>query len=162
MNPFLGARLTANCFSESEHKNDMKKTATVLSLFIAALLAGLFVRYVMTTKPGRSTDESDSDEEKEGFAQREVGMPLDMQTVAGAVGVAGYNGTPPLLGSEPKPVPERPYDMADDTKLFSLATNPMSADCCPSPFSGDRGCICLTDKQVAEFASRGGNRSMKE
>jgi hypothetical protein len=135
----------------------MKKTATVMLLFVAALLAGIFVRYAMATKP---VEESDSEGEKEGFAQREVGMPLDMQTVAGAVGVAGYNGTPPLLGSEPKPVPERPYDMADDTKLFSLANNKMSADCCPSPFSGDRGCICLTDAQVAEFASRGGNRSM--
>ena len=142
-----------------KHKNEMKKTATVIALFLAALLAGLFVRYAMATTPGKSTEE-DSDSEKEGFAQREVGMPLDMQTVAGAVGVAGYNGTPPLLGSEPKPVPERPYDMADDTKLFSLANNKMSADCCPSPFSGDRGCICLTDKQAAEFASRGGNRSM--
>lgn len=91
--------------------------------------------------------------------QREVGMPLDMQPVAGAVGVAGYSGTPPLLGSEPKPVPERPYDMAGDNELFAFQNNKMSADCCPSPFSGDRGCICLTDAQVAEFASRGGNRS---
>lgn len=143
-----------------KHKNDMKKTATVLALFVAALLAGLFVRYAMAAKPGKSTEESDSESEKEGFAQREVGMPLDMQAVEGAVGVAGYNGTPPLLGSEPKPVSEKPYDMADDNKLFSLANNKMSADCCPSPFSGDRGCICLTDAQTAEFASRGGNRSM--
>lgn len=145
-----------------KHKNEMKKTATVVLLFLAALLAGIFVRYAMATKPGKSTEDSDSEGEKEGFAQREVGMPLDMQSVAGSVGVAGYNGTPPLLGSEPKPVSERPYDMADDNKLFSLANNPMSADCCPSPFSGDRGCICLTDAQAAEFASRGGNRSMKE
>jgi hypothetical protein len=145
-----------------KHKNEMKKTATVLALFVAALLAGLFVRYVMATKPGKSTEESDSETEKEGFAQREVGMPLDMQTVEGAVGVAGYNGTPPLLGSEPKPVSARPYEMANDTQLFSLANNPMSADCCPSPFSGDRGCICITDKQASEFATRGGNRSMKE
>jgi hypothetical protein len=145
-----------------KHKNEMKKTATVLALFVAALLAGVFVRYVMATKPGKSVEESDSEGEKEGFAQREVGMPLDMQAVEGAVGVAGYNGTPPLLGSEPKPVSAKPYEMADDTQLFSLATNPMSADCCPSPFSGDRGCICLTEKQAAEFASRGGNRNMKE
>lgn len=139
----------------------MKKTTTVLVLFLAALLAGLFVRYGMTMAPAASADE-ESDSETEHFAQRQVGMPLDMQTVAGAVGVAGYNGTPPLLGSEPKPVPERPYEMANDTQLFSLATNKISADCCPSPFSGDRGCICLTDAQVAEFASRGGNRSSLE
>lgn len=136
----------------------MKKTALVVLLFIAALLAGVFVRYAMVAKPPNAEDER----ETEHFAQREVGMPLDMEPVAGAVGVAGYNGTPPLLGSEPKPVSERPYEMADDTKLFSLANNKMSADCCPSPFSGDRGCLCLTNAQLAEFSTRGGNRSMKD
>lgn len=130
-----------------------------MAFFLAAVLAGLFVRYVMTS-PIKKTDDSDSESEKETFAQREVGMPLDMQDVSGKVGVSGYSGTPPLLGSEPKPVPERPYDMANDSELFQFADNKMSADCCPSPFSGDRGCICLTDKQVSEFASRGGNRSM--
>lgn len=130
-------------------------------LFVAAVLAGLFIRYLPTT-PIKKTEESDSDVEKEGFAQREVGMPLDTQSVAGAVGVSGYNGTPPLLGSEPKPVSEKPYDMANDNELFQFENNKMSADCCPSPFSGDRGCMCLTDKQMAEFASRGGNRSMKD
>lgn len=138
----------------------MKKTATVLAFFLAALLAGLFVRYFVVPSPAKKDD--DSDDEREHFAQREVGMPLDMQTVEGAVGVSGYNGTPPLLGSEPKPVPERPYDMANDSQLFQFADNKMGADCCPSPFSGDLGCVCLTDKQAAEFASRGGNRSMKE
>lgn len=141
----------------------MKKTTVVLVLFLAALLAGVFVRY-FSASPIKNTEESDSESEsgKEGFAQREVGMPLDMESVTGSVGVAGYNGTPPLLGSEPKPVPERPYDMANDNELFQFENNKMSADCCPSPFSGDRGCICLTEKQVQEFASRGGNRSMKE
>lgn len=96
---------------------------------------------------------------KESFAQREVGMPLDMQAVEGATGVAGYNGTPPLLGSEPKPVSEKPYDMANDNELFLFEGNRMSADCCPSPFSGDRGCICLTNKQLKEFETRGGNHA---
>lgn len=144
----------------------MKKTATVVALFVAALLAGLFLRYLSATahpiKRSEKEDDSDSEGEREHFAQREVGMPLDMQPVAGSVGVAGYNGTPPLLGSEPKPLSEKPYEMANDTELFQFEGNKMSADCCPSPFSGDRGCVCLTDKQVAEFASRGGNRSMKE
>jgi hypothetical protein len=97
--------------------------------------------------------------EKETFAQREVGMPLDMQAVEGAVGVAGYNGTPPLLGSEPKPISEKPYDMSNDNELFIFEGNRMSADCCPSPFSGDRGCVCLTNKQIKEFETRGGNHA---
>lgn len=136
----------------------MKKTTLVLVLFVAALLAGLFVRYSKTASPIQRSEE----ETKETFMQREVGMPLDMQSVEGSVGVSGYNGTPPLLGSEPKPVSDKPYEMANDSELFQFADNKMSADCCPSPFSGDRGCICLTDKQAAEFASRGGNRSSKE
>ena len=140
----------------------MKKTVAVFAFFIAALLAGLFLNYSKMSPIKKTVDEdsdSESEDGKETFIQREVGMPLDMQPVAGAVGVAGYSGTPPLLGSEPKPVPERPYDMANDNELFAFQNNKMSADCCPSPFSGDRGCICLTDAQVAEFASRGGHRS---
>jgi hypothetical protein len=140
----------------------MKKTLVVVALFVAALLAGLFSRFFTTSSPIKRSEESDSEGETEHFFQREIGMPLEMQTVAGATGVAGYNGTPPLLGSEPKPVPERPYDMANDQELFQFSGNRMSADCCPSPFSGDRGCVCLTDKQIADFSSRGGNRSSKD
>jgi hypothetical protein len=140
----------------------MKKTAVVLVLFLAALLTGVFMRFWGSSSPVKCGSDSESEDGKERFFQREIGMPLDMQAVAGKTGVAGYNGTPPLLGSEPKPVPERPYDMANDQQLFQFEGNRMSADCCPSPFSGDRGCVCLTDKQLAEFASRGGNRSSKD
>jgi hypothetical protein len=124
----------------------MKRTFAVLIFFVAAVLAGLFIRSSVAL-PVVSAPE------KETFAQKEKGMPLDMAPVK------GYEGTSPILGSEPKPVPEKPYDMANDTELFMFEGNKMGADCCPSPFSGDRGCICLTDKQKAEFASRGGNRS---
>jgi hypothetical protein len=139
----------------------MKKTTVVLAIFLAALLAGVILRTLSKTSPVKGGEESDSDSEdgKERFFQRELGMPLEMQQVAGPSGVAGFSGTPPLLGSEPKPVPERPYDMANDQQLFQFEGNRMSADCCPSPFSGDRGCVCLTDKQLALFSSRGGNRS---
>jgi hypothetical protein len=142
----------------------MKKTTVVFAAFLAALLAGLFLRYLGTSSPVKRGEDSDSESEdgKERFFQREIGMPLEMQQVAGPSGVAGYSGTPPLLGSEPKPVPERPYDMANDQQLFQFEGNRMSADCCPSPFSGDRGCVCLTDKQLADFSSRGGNRSSKD
>ena len=128
----------------------MKKTLFVTLLFIAALLSGLFLKYASVAAP--------QNVEKETFMQREVGMPLDMQAVEGAVGVAGYSGTPPLLGSEPKPVSDKPYEMANDTELFMFENNRISADCCPSPFSTGAGCVCLTDAQVKEFSSRGGNR----
>jgi hypothetical protein len=129
----------------------MKRTTVVYAFFIAALLAGLFARTMTSITPVVV--------EKETFIQREKGMPLDMIATEGAVGVAGYNGTPPLLGSEPKPLSEKPYDMANDNELFQFSGNKVGADCCPSPFSSDIGCICLTDAQRKEFASRGGNRS---
>jgi len=127
----------------------MKRTVVVIIFFLAALLAGLFLS--MPTPPGEVA--------KEHFAQRQVGMPLDMQSVEGGGVPAGYNGTSPLLGSEPKPLSEKPYDMANDQELFQFENNKISADCCPSPFSSDRGCVCLTDSQRKEFESRGGNRA---
>ena len=129
----------------------MQKTIAVLVFFLAALLAGIFAQTM--TPPVPSKDMEAPTLGKEKFMQREVGMPLDMGPVA------GYTGTSPILGSEPKPVPEKPYDMANDQELFQFEGNRISADCCPSPFSSDRGCVCLTDAQLKEFATRGGNRA---
>lgn len=141
----------------------MNRTTTVLLFFVAAVLAGLFLGVRETMKCGERNVSIEMMENKgsvkETFFQRQVGMPLDMQGVEGATGVAGYSGTPPLLGSEPKPLSEKPYDMANDNELYQFEGNKVGPECCPSPFSGDRGCICLTDSQKAEFASRGGNKS---
>lgn len=123
----------------------MKKTLAVLVVFLAALLAGLF----LTAPPPPATEDT-----KETFAQKQVGMPLEMQA---AEGVSGYAATSPILGSEPKPVPERPYEMANDTELFQFKDNRVGAECCPSPFSTDRGCVCLTDSDRTIFRTRGGN-----
>jgi len=136
----------------------MKRTTVVIILFVAALLAGLFLNNSMVpaVKPVKEEDDG-----KERFMQRQVGMPLDMQSVEGAVGVAGYNGTPPLLGSEPKPTPERPYDMSGEpTPEGSLVENRMGPECCPSAYSGDGGCICMTSEERKIAMTRGGNRSM--
>lgn len=127
----------------------MQKTAIVLAFFFAALLAGFFALSRQT--PAKPAD--DNTEAKETFMQREKGMPLDMQPVA------GYAGTSPILGSEPKPISEKPYEMANDQELFQFEGNRISADCCPSAFSTDRGCVCLTDAQLKDFANRGGNRA---
>ena len=133
----------------------MTKTIVVLAFFLAALLAGLFMNYSSAVAPSKVSEDGG----KEHFAQREVGMPLDMQLVEGGGVPAGYSGTSPLLGSEPKPISEKPYDMANDQELFQFENNKISADCCPSPFSTDIGCVCLTDAQRNEFESRGGNRA---
>ena len=85
--------------------------------------------------------------------QQEKGMPLAMGAVK------GFSGGSPILGSEPLPTPEHPYDKTDDVPLYAFANNKQSPDCMGSPFSGDLGYVCLTDAQRAEFAARGGNRS---
>lgn len=127
----------------------MQKTIVVLAFFLAALLAG----YVAMSQQAPAKPADDNVDGKEKFMQREKGMPLDMEPVA------GYTGTSPILGSEPKPISEKPYDMANDTELFQFENNRISADCCPSAFSTDRGCVCLTDSQLKDFANRGGNRA---
>lgn len=129
----------------------MQKTITVLIFFLAALLAGVFAQTMM--KPAVPSKDMEAQGGKETFMQREKGMPLDMEPVA------GYTGTSPILGSEPKPVSEKPYDMANDQELFQFEGNRISADCCPSAFSTDRGCVCLTDAQLKDFSNRGGNRA---
>ena len=80
-------------------------------------------------------------------------MPLATQAVQ------GYSGGSPILGTEPQATPLHPYDKTDDVKLYEFANNKQSADCCPSPFSGDLGCVCLTAEQKALYGSRGGNRA---
>jgi hypothetical protein len=90
---------------------------------------------------------------KERFMQQEKGMPLETKAVQ------GYSGSSPLMGEEPMPTPAHPYDQTDDAKLYAFAGNEQSAECCPSPFSGDLGCVCLTNAQKTEFATRGGNRA---
>jgi hypothetical protein len=123
----------------------MKRTTAVLAFFVAALLAGLFVNSTLLTS---------SPAVKEKFMQKERGMPVETGPVQ------GFSGVSPLLGAEPLPTPEHPYDQTDDTPLYAFSNNKQSADCCPSPFSGDLGCVCLTSEQKAMFGSRGGNRAV--
>jgi hypothetical protein len=134
----------------------MNKTLLVATLFAAALVAGYILRSISVPAPAEASQEPKQGS-KETFMQRQVGMPLDMQASSGVSGFAASSS--PLLGSEPKPVSEKPYEMANDQELFQFEGNRVSADCCPSPFTSDRGCICLTDKQINEFATRGGNRA---
>jgi hypothetical protein len=122
----------------------MKRTTAVLAFFVAAVLAGVFVN---------STLLSASPVVKEKFMQKERGMPTETGPVE------GYSGGSPLLGTQPLPTPERPYDQVDDQKLFAFADNRQGPECKGSPFSGDLGYVCLTDSQRAEFATRAGNRS---
>jgi hypothetical protein len=50
-------------------------------------------------------------------------------------------------------------DKNSPQKMFMLAHNQISPKCCPSTYSTDRGCVCLTKKQRDYISSRGGNKS---
>ena len=43
-----------------------------------------------------------------------------------------------------------------DKKMFMLANNRTSPNCCPSTFSTSTGCVCTTKNQRDFIASRGG------
>jgi hypothetical protein len=118
----------------------MKRTPVVVAFFVAAFLVGLYVVYGM-----QQTTESFS-------VAQSIGMPTDMQAT-------GVYAASPLLGSEPKTLSDKPYDMTNDEELFMFKNNRISTDCCPSAFVSDLGCICMTDDQVKQFASRGGNKN---
>lgn len=122
------------------------KTSLVIAFFVAAVLAGVFVKYVMPTiKPAS----------KENFMQKEVGMPLN------AGGMGPYDGAGlGSLSSEALPVGASPANSHDDpNKLMLLYDNEVSASCCPSAFVKDNGCVCLSDSEKKFMASRGGNRA---
>ena len=111
----------------------MKRTPVVLAFFFASLLVGVYVAFQLQTT------------ETFTIAQ-EIGEPVRSEVM-------------PIVGGDsgPKELKEAPYEITEDAKLFAFDDNRKSADCCPSPFVSDMGCICLTDEQKAQFASRGGN-----
>lgn len=115
----------------------MKRTAAIVGFFVVAVLVGLFVKNNVS----------------ESFAQQEKGMPIADSAVS------GFGEQGPLLGSTPAPVLAKPYEVANDNELYQFSDNKVGAECCPSPFSSDQGCICLSESQRKEFGSRGGNRA---
>jgi len=115
----------------------MKRTPVVLAFFIGALLLGLYVAFQVP--------------KTEAFTMAtELGAPVPRTAVYPVEeGVSG-----------PGKVDPAPYVILEDEKLFAFDDNRKSADCCPSPFVSDEGCICVTDAQKKQFAARGGNGQM--
>jgi len=123
----------------------MQRTPVIVAFFLAAALVGMFLRFT-DMSGGKETFKLPSDKMS----------PLD---TTDAPGISPYNGTQPLRGSDAKPVPELPYDVADDTKIMQFANNKIGPECCPSPYSTGAGCICLTTQDMSGAASRYGNKS---
>ena len=112
----------------------MNKTNLVVAFFVAAVLAGLFVRFSAS---------------REGFIQQEVGMPLNEK------GVSGWATSEPasILPSSPAST------SSDPNKMMFLVGNKVDTDCCPGAFNTDTGCVCLTEQDRTLMAHRGGNRA---
>lgn len=123
----------------------MKSQTTVLVMLVAgaftlALLTRLFTR--------------------EGFAQQQVGMPLN----GGGQGL--YDGIDlstegNMWSSTPKPTPLKPYENADDNQLFQYQNSKFTPECCPSSITSDTGCLCATADEERDWLTRGGNRVAK-
>lgn len=130
----------------------MNKTALVLAFFVAAVLAGLLVRFNFVAAAPTS---------KESFMQQPAGMPLnaagmgpyDQVNVGGGVGGWAANEAAPVG------MANLPSQSLDTNKLMFMVDNKVDADCCPSTFNTDTGCVCLSEDQKSTMATRGGNRA---
>jgi hypothetical protein len=128
----------------------MNKTNLVLAFLVAAVLAGVLVRFNLLGS-------------QEGFMQQAVGMPLnnggmgpyDQVNIGGGIsGWASNESAPNLKGAAPLP-----SGASKDNEIMYLVGNKVDADCCPSAFTTDTGCVCLSQEEQGFMASRGGNRA---
>lgn len=67
----------------------------------------------------------------------------------------------------PDPAASAGYPTVDGTAntphhMFMFAYNRSSPDCCPSTFSSDRGCVCMSDAQRNFINRRGNQKSYNE
>jgi hypothetical protein len=130
----------------------VEPTALVLAVFVAAVLAGLFVRFGSSVMPTS----------KESFMQQPVGKPLNSggmgpyDQVDMGSGVAGWaaNEAASIGGAS-----NLPSQAAEPNKFMLMVGNKVDSECCPSPFNTDSGCVCLTQENRNMMASRGGNRA---
>jgi hypothetical protein len=127
-------------------------TTLVLAVFVAAVLAGLFVRFGSHVAPTS----------KESFMQQPAGKPLnsagmgpyDQVSIGGGVSGWAANEAASVGGSS-----NVPSQSDEPNKFMYLVGNKVNTDCCPSVFNTDTGCVCLTEENRAQMSSRGGNRA---
>jgi hypothetical protein len=135
----------------------MEKTNLVIAAFVAAVLAGLYIQFGSgMVMPMMASG-------RENFEQKEVGMPLNSAGIGPFDGVSIGGGISGWAANESAPIlpagtaPASSSDLSN--QLMLLADNKVSSECCPSTFSNDVGCVCLTEHDRDVFASRGGNRT---
>jgi hypothetical protein len=119
----------------------MNRTSLVIGLFLGAVAVGLLSRYVP----------------RENFMQHDIGKPL----MSGGMGP--YDEAGPVPGwsanEDAMPVGTQPVAEAlDSNKLMFLAGNKTDPSCCPSTYSSDTGCVCLSGQESDLLSRRGGNK----
>jgi len=112
------------------------KTTMVIAFFAGALLLGFF-----STR-------------SEGFMQKDAGMPLDGPAMGPYdTSMGGW------MSTEHMPVGGLPQNTSmEGNKLMFLVGNETNPSCCPSAFTTDSGCVCLTEANSDLMAHRGGNK----
>lgn len=86
---------------------------------------------------------------------------IQLNSNDGLYTVQGASGPTKPLISDPNSLMGPPIDGVDGspTKLFMLANNKVSPQCCPSTFSTSTGCLCTTEQQREFINNRGNNVS---
>lgn len=74
------------------------------------------------------------------------------------------SGAPPaheMRPAEPDPYQTLPVDGTPGSpkSMFMFSKNAMSTSCCPSQYTSDMGCVCLTEEQKKWMSGRGDNRN---
>ena len=74
------------------------------------------------------------------------------------------SGAPPaheMRPAQPDPYQTLPVDgePGSPKSMFIFSKNAMSTACCPSQYTSDMGCVCLTPEQKKWMSHRGANRS---
>jgi hypothetical protein len=91
---------------------------------------------------------------REGFIQKDAGMPLTGPAMGPYdTSMGGW------MSSEHMPVGNTPQNKAlEGNKLMYLVGNTVDPKCCPSAFTTDSGCVCLSSSDESLMATRGGNK----
>lgn len=128
----------------------MQKTLFVLAVFVAAVLAGLFLSM-----------SSNAPKAKETFMQQQTGAPVSGTGIGPYDGVSLPGVAAGWLATEDAPKGAAPAD--HNPHPMHLLNNPSSPSCCgKTPISTDSGCVCLSGADEKLFESRGGNRALTQ
>ena len=123
----------------------MDKTSLIVAVLVASVLAGMFLKFNLTL-PVTGVSES--------FMQKPIGA-----STGGGEGLGPYDGI--VLNATHEWAKTEPYDLSRSTpgQPQFLVNNRVGPDCCPSAFTSDTGCVCLSDADKDFMGSRGGNRA---